>query len=308
MKRKRENFINIVTVAVSILSAVSVLFSLYVASAKPDALSPAGKEGDRAAAALRYMPVYTYLEKAAANGSFEIDAAHGGEGYVAVTARSGQRVKLRIISPRGTEIVYNVPNTGEPAFYPLSDGSGSYLIHLLEQVPDAPGENSYTRVLEESCDAALFDEFQPFLRPSSYVWFTGYSSCVNAAAALCAGESDDDRKIELITAYVAEALRYDEALAEREDLSFIRDPDQILARGTGLCLDYAVLTAAMLRSQGIPTKVVYGRMDGAESVHAWNMAYSSSRGWARLDVTSADSGVAESFIADDSHYADAGWY
>ncbi len=290
------------------LIALCVLGSLYLGPAAP--IGPPGSAAgkNRAAAALRYMPVYSDLQPAEAYESFEIDGAHGGEGYFAVTAKSRQRIRLQVISARGSEIVYNVPNTGRPAFYPLSDGSGLYKIRLMRKLTDDPRDADYECVLEKSCEAALFDEFQPFLRPSAYVWFTGYSDCVSEAAALCAGLSDDDEKIARIRSFILDRLSYDETLADAEEQGFIRDPDAILAGGKGLCLDYAVLAAAMLRSQGIPAKVVYGRMSAAENSHAWNMVYSSSRGWFRLDLSSADNGIMDAYVADDANYTDLGWY
>ena len=292
----------------SALAAMCVLCALFLNAASPDAAPGPGSETERGAAAVRYLPVYSSLNGATVKGSFEIDTSHGGEGYVAASAKSAENVKIKIISPDGAQRFYNVPNTGLVSYYPLSDGNGRYVIQLMEQIGTEPGGDAYRRVCEEVCDATLFDEFQPFLRPSTYVWFSGYSACVNAAAQLCAGESDDDRKIERIRDYVCAQLRYDAALAETEDQSYIRDPDLILARGTGICLDYAALTAAMLRSQGIPAKVVYGGVDRAEGYHAWNMVYSSSRGWFRVDATFADNGVEEAYISDDSHYTELGFY
>ena len=204
------------------------------------------------------------------------------------------------------ERIYNVPNSGDVAYYPLSDGNGRYAVQILRQSAD---RQLYEQVLEDSCEATAPDEFQPYMRPSTYVWFTGHSSCVNAAARLCAGESNDNAKARLVVQYVCTALDYDEKLADEQDQSFIRDPDAILARRTGTCLDYAVLTAAMLRSQGIPTMVVYGEARHASGgYHAWNMVYTSSRGWFRLDTTFTDQGASDSLIADDSNYTTIGRY
>ena len=292
---------------ISGLVALFVLCSLYLQSAASLAVFGGGRE--KSAAAVRYLPVYSYLTPAETNDSFAIDAAHGGEGYIALTAKSEEEVRVKIIHDSGAERVYLVPRTGEVAYYPLSDGSGHYAIQIMKKVKDSTNAELYERAMEGACDAALFDEFQPFLRPSTYVWFTGYSNCVNAAAKLCTGESNDDRKIELVKSYVAGELDYDDTLAENGDQTYIRDPDEILARKTATCLDYAVVTAAMLRSQGIPAKVVYGNVEQGTTVfHAWNMVYTSSRGWFRVDVTYADHGIVDSFIADDSNYTDAGWY
>ena len=289
------------------LIALCVLLTLFFSAA--DTPLELGSRREKGAAAVRFLPVYSYLGTSQTNESFLMDTTHGGEGYFAVTAKSEKAIKVKLVSPDGTESIYNVPNNGLVAYYPLSAGNGSYSIQILRKIEDETRENLYELVLSGSCEAKLFDEFQPFLRPSTYVWFTGYSSCVNSAAQLCSGESSDDRKIELIKSFICETMRYDESLAEREDQSFIRDPDAIIARGSGTCLDYAVLSAAMLRSQGIPTKVVYGHVNGmTDELHAWNMVYSSSRGWFRIDLSFADDGVLESYISDDANYEDKGWY
>ncbi len=305
MMKRKDN----ISALIGGLVTLCVLFSLYFNTAGTDSTLSVGSKREKGAAAVRYLPVYSYLGTAERDESYLMDTAHGGEGYIAVTAKSAEQVRLRLVCPDGTEIVYNVPNTGLVAYYPLSCGNGTYSIQLLRKLESETSENLYERVLEGSCEAALFDEFQPFLRPSTYVWFTGYSSCVNAAAQLCSGVSNDDKKIELIKSYICETMTYDESLSEREDQGFIRDPDEILARGSGTCLDYAVLTAAMLRSQGIPTKVVYGLVGQVtDGTHAWNMVYSSARGWFRIDLSFADDGILESYIADDFNYTDEGWY
>ena len=287
------------------LITLCVLFALFIAG-KP-AEQTASR--DRSVSAIRYFPVYSYLNKAETDNSFAIDTTHGAEGYVALIARCAAPVKVKLVAPGGAERIYNVPNSGEVAYYPLSDGNGRYAVQILRKAEKSENSELYEHVAEDSCEAAAPDEFQPYMRPSTYVWFTGSSSCVKAAAKLCAGQSNDDDKAKLIVQYVCTALDYDESLSEKEDQSFIRDPDAILNRRSGTCLDYAVLTAAMLRSQGIPAQVVYGdanRTSGGS--HAWNMVYTSARGWFRLDTTFTDQGAADSFIADDANYSAIGWY
>ena len=139
---------------------------------------------------------------------------------------------------------------------------------------------------------------------------------MNAAAKLCTGESNDDRKIELIKNYVAGALDYDETLAENGDQTYIRDPAEILSRKTATCLDYAVVTAAMLRSQGIPVKVIFGYVSPNDLYHAWNMFYTEETGWVtvdyevkadswnRLDLTFSANGADGTFIGDGGNYRD----
>ena len=55
------------------------------------------------------------------------------------------------------------------------------------------------------------------------------------------------------------------------------DIDAVLAEKKGICFDYAALMAAMLRSQGVPTKLVTGYT--GSSYHAWISTYSEETGW-----------------------------
>ena len=97
-------------------------------------------------------------------------------------------------------------------------------------------------------------------------------------------------------------------------------PDVTIRRGKGSCLDYAALSAAMLRSQGIPTKLVFGYVAPDNVYHAWNMFYTEESGWVtakfevtedtwvRLDLTFAANGANAKFIGDGSNYSDVYYY
>jgi transglutaminase/protease-like cytokinesis protein 3 len=86
--------------------------------------------------------------------------------------------------------------------------------------------------------------------------------------------------------------------------------------GKGICFDYASLAASMLRSQGIPTKIIFGYVAPDNLYHAWNMFYTEESGWvtvsfevsedtwARIDLTFSAGGASDQFIGDGSHYTD----
>ena len=81
--------------------------------------------------------------------------------------------------------------------------------------------------------------------------------------------------------------------------------------------DYASLAAAMLRSQGIPTKLIIGwvQSGGSEVYHAWNMIWLEETGWItveikapahawqRIDLTFAAAGQG-AFAGDGNGYSD----
>ena len=50
-----------------------------------------------------------------------------------------------------------------------------------------------------------------------------------------------------------------------------------MSTGKGICFDYASLMTAMLRSQGIPTRLEIGY--SGEAYHAWISVYLKEAGW-----------------------------
>ena len=86
---------------------------------------------------------------------------------------------------------------------------------------------------------------------------------------------------------------------------------------TGICFDYAALMAGMLRSQGVPCKLVIGY--AGDVYHAWISVWSEETGWIegivffdgenwqRMDPTFASSAEGDpailEYIGNGSHYS-----
>ena len=72
-------------------------------------------------------------------------------------------------------------------------------------------------------------------------------------------------------------MTYDDKMAENIPVNYLPDPDRTMDKKTGICLDYASLMTAMLRSQGIPTKLEVGYSE--DVYHAWISVYLEDKGW-----------------------------
>ena len=72
-------------------------------------------------------------------------------------------------------------------------------------------------------------------------------------------------------------VTYDTQKASSVTSGYLPNVDETLATGKGICFDYAALMAAMLRSQGVPIKLVLGYT--GDAYHAWLSVYSESEGW-----------------------------
>ena len=77
--------------------------------------------------------------------------------------------------------------------------------------------------------------------------------------------------------YVTENITYDHELAANIPVDYLPDVDRTIETGKGICLDYASLMTALLRSQGIPAKLVVG-WSGTQ-YHAWISVYLKETGW-----------------------------
>ena len=129
-----------------------------------------------------------------------------------------------------------------------------------------------------------------------------------------------DAVLNAVYDYICSSISYDRDKAASVKSGYLPDPDETLQTGKGICFDYAALAAAMLRSQGIPTKMIFGYVAPKDLYHAWNMFYTDETGWVtvgfeadadtwnRIDLTFASSGADAQFIGDGSNYSDLYFY
>lgn len=240
-----------------------------------------------------------------------IDYSNTDDGYVMVryTGASQQRLKVQVKGPV-TTYTYNLPH-GQWAAFPLSDENGQYHVTVYINVVDS----KYAALLSAVIDVDMEDEFEPFLRSNQYVNFDAAPNTVAQAAALTGGMTDPLDKVSAVYHYVTGNISYDTELAATVTSGYLPDLDSVLARKTGICFDYAALMTGMLRSQGVPTKLVVGYAGSA--YHAWINVWSESTGWVdgviffdgtswkRMDPTFAASGGAGilDYIGDGTNYS-----
>lgn len=94
-----------------------------------------------------------------------------------------------------------------------------------------------------------------------------------------------------IRQYVHEIMR------PNAGIGVLRNADEVLNSKEGVCRDYAILTATLLRAAGIPAKVSSGLVyyNGRFYYHAWADAWDGKR-WIGLDSTVAEDQVSATHI------------
>ena len=213
--------------------------------------------------------------KVTKNSKAEVDYSNIKDGYVMVRYLQNTTKQLRVIvkGPSGVQYTYTLKTNGDYEVFPLSDGNGSYTVTVYEQIEGT----RYSTSNSVSFSVSLNDEFAPFLRPNQYVNFTQNSKTVKKAADLIKNEDDLPGQISAIYNFIISNFTYDKVLAANVKSGYLPDVDSVLEKKKGICFDYAAVMTSMLRSQGIPTKLVVGY--AGKAYHAWISVYSDETGW-----------------------------
>ena len=213
------------------------------------------------------------------NDKVVLDYSNTVDGYVMVKyLGQNQKVKTLITGPSGVTYTYNQSLTGNYDVFVLSDGSGSYKIAVYENTSGT----SYSKAISFDITVSLKDEFAPFLRSNKYVNYSSSSKIVALAADLCKDKKTSNEKIKAVYGYIINNISYDYQLAKTVNSGYIPDLDSVITKKTGICFDYAAAMTAMLRSQGVPTKLIFGYTGSI--YHAWINTYSVENGWVTASI------------------------
>ena len=215
-----------------------------------------------------------------------VDIGHADQGYIYVKHKaSKKRLKLRIASGSQT-YTYDLNQNGEFEVFPLQMGSGNYSVRVFEQVKGS----QYSGVSSLSFSADIENENLPYLYPNQYVRYDGDSSVIAQSQAICEGLDSDQKKADAVERYVSTKFMYDYmgALRVQDAGTYLPDVEKTLKSKSGICFDFAAIVCCMLRTQGIPTKLVIGYADRA--YHAWNQVYIDGS-WQLIDTTARITGT-----------------
>ena len=293
---------------------IAILLLLWGCSGSPDVPSKRPEDMGEKYEVPEYAEASFHEDQAITDGRVKFDLSAVEEGYVAVSAVSDKRLKFQVDT--GDIYYYDLKNDGTPSIFPLQSGNGHYVFRVCENIV----ESSYAYIAETSVDVTMIDEFQPYLRTNDYVPYEKDSECVKLASQFASESYSALDVVDQVFRYVCQNVTYDKAKAENVQSGYVPDPDETLKTGKGICFDYASLTASMLRSQGIPTKLIFGYVSPNDVYHAWNMIYTKETGWIvaefkvdqndwnRIDLTFSANGADAQFIGDGGNYTDVYQY
>lgn len=225
------------------------------------------------------MPHSASFDSAVKDGRDFIDTTHSSEGYVTVFTEPSKKSKLQV----RTELNVTNYDIGGEMVIPLTMGSGSYTLRIMRNVTGS----SYREALRVDAKVSMRSPFEPFLHPNSYCAYSQGGACSRAARVACK-DTDAYGLITEVYGFAASmiAYDYDKAKAIEGKSGYVPDPDKTLSEGKGVCFDYAAVAAAMLRTLGVPARLVTGTVSPKWERHAWVEAYAGGK-WRRIDPTIA---------------------
>ena len=200
---------------------------------------------------------------------------------------------------------------------PLVYGNGQYTLTVNSYMKGITGA-FYTEKASLDINATNVNEQKAFTLSAGEVIFNSNMQFIKKANEIAATCSNDFEKVSKIYDWLTNYLNY--GSKEYTALgSYKCDIEKIYNNGSGVCYDFAVVLAAMLRSQGIPCKTVFGYYSHINDTgHVWNEVYVPSSGsitsdkmsitgnkWCRLDPTYSWNHTGKeaiSFINDSSNY------
>lgn len=209
-----------------------------------------------------------------------------------------------IVEKDDVEYIYNLVSGIDTL--PLQMGSGQYTVTLL-------GSNDgrrYRKLSEETINVKL-EENAVFLSSSQTVNWNDESEVAILAKELTEDAETDREKLDAIHTYVINNVSYDYEKATSLPKGYIPNADDTLSEGLGICYDFAALTASMLRSVDVPTKLVKGYSAYTSVYHAWNEVLIDGE-WVVVDASTdsifVDHNVAYSLEKDTEDYMNSKVY
>ena len=212
------------------------------------------------------------------------DESDLSKGLLHVTYTSASTSAMKVMIEKDTKrYTYDVNSIGVKETFPLQLGDGDYKISLLQNTTG----NSYKFITSKTVTVKITDPNSVYLGSIQNVNWSVDSAAVKKAVDLTKGTTDLYKKAQILWSYMANNNKYNYTKLATLKTTYVPVIDATLRDKNGICYDFSSLYAAMLRSQGIPAKLVKGYAPNyAQGYHAWNEAYDSvNKKWVVIDST-----------------------
>lgn len=231
------------------------------------------------------------VPSAKANASNGIEFNDNKNGTVTVTCEGMETTKMAVtVKKDGMNNQYNYffddPQKGIDV--PLTAGNGLYKISVLKHIEDS----RYSPLSSQEISLELDDSNAAFLTSNAMIQWSTKNSAIKKANKLTKKCKNNNAKVTALYKYLVKNYHYD--YDKYKDNSsgnlayYTPDINATYADKKGICYDLSALTASMMRSVGVKTKMITGypksEYFNGSQYHAWNKYYYNKK-WYIIDIT-----------------------
>ncbi|MCY6369576.1 transglutaminase-like domain-containing protein [Clostridium ganghwense] len=221
----------------------------------------------------------------------KLDESEKNKGSIKIKFANTSGNKMKIgIKKDSNNYYYNFKGNANYESFPLQSGSGKYKVTLFENTR----ETKYKSIKSWTINVKLKDENSVYLNSIKLVNWKNTTTTVSKAKQLTNGLKNDEDKAKAIYDYIVSNIKYDSNKAKNVKNGYVPNIDSVIDSKLGICYDFASTYAGMLRSIGIPAKLVMGNSSNVKGYHAWNEVFINGR-WVIVD-TSYDSQAKEANV------------
>lgn len=212
-------------------------------------------------------------------GTAILDYSNASEGYVCGWSALGNvKVKFLVDAPDGRQYQYTTTTSDHYVTIPLSAGNGTYSIGVFRNVSG----DKYSALFSCNVYAELSNGLLPFLYPNQYVNFSPGDASAQLSQQVAENATSEVEAVEQIYLYVVQSITYDTGKAASVAPGYLPNNSDTIATQTGICFDFASLTASMMRAQRLPCKLEIGWC--GQAYHAWIEVYTTEAGTIRKEI------------------------
>lgn len=208
-----------------------------------------------------------------------IDTTQTAKGIVVVslTDYAGKTIKAQVVKGKDK---YTYTLKKSQSNLPLQMGTGEYTVTVLENITG----DRYMPLATEVLTITAFEEKEVYTASIPIIEYSVSAKAVPAFQKLTEEKKTETDKIMAVYENIVNNYSYDFDKAATIKSDYIPILDDVYEAKKGVCYDYASLMSGVLRSFGIPTRLVMGYRTEVEGYHAWNEIKIDGN-WVAVDTT-----------------------
>ena len=199
-------------------------------------------------------------------------------------------VYVQVVLKGKTSVEYQYKIVGEKIAIPLQCGPNEYTIRTIELTADGKAKQLAEK-FQTKVTIGEVDETKMFVHASPFVNIDASEEAIPSFQKIIDSKKKNEDKIKDVYNIIIKEYTYDTEFAKIAKSGYLPVIDETYEAKMGICYDYAVLFAGVLRSIEIPTKLVMGYASDigkGEEYHAWNQVYVGGK-WVEYDATAGAS-------------------